>query len=373
LVTVHHYYPLGSSNVGDALVAHAIRNALRRHFGALQFVHFPVNDRCKNADQPFGLIDANLKRTNAEADLVVVGGSNLLEPRKPLHDGDPRANWHWGVATDVDALQRLRPPLLLLGMGTGSDWGRSIRSYSPRAAGEVRLLHETAFASAVRDQPTVNELTRIGVHTECTGCPVTFLTDRPIAAQSPTAPLLVSLPPARILKTWSGQWFMRQTMRYLSWLVRQGVSVVATLHERADLEYAPHWVPQGIPRFYTERVDELIGRYGDSCGVIGFRLHAALLAIGLGKPIVPVSIDWRGRAFVQTFNLQHMALEPSAWGQFRKLRTWTQKLLSNDPALLNWLYQQKERWQRTYHHFLADAAGRFEQLRRDRAPLVRAA
>src|SRR6185369_2841090 len=106
--TVHHYFPLGSSNVGDALVAHAIRTALRRQLGALEFVSFPVNDRCKNSDQPFGLLGENLDRTNAEADLVVVGGSNLLEPRKPLRPDRPKAKWHWGVCTDTDSLQRLQ-------------------------------------------------------------------------------------------------------------------------------------------------------------------------------------------------------------------------------------------------------------------------
>jgi hypothetical protein len=363
MVTVHHYYPLGSSNVGDALVAHAIRTALPRHFGPLEFVHFPVNDRCKNTDQPFGLFGENLTRTNTEADLVVIGGSNLLEPRKPVRANHPRAKWQWGVCTDVEALRQLKVPLLLLGMGTGSDWGAKIRHYSVKAAEEVRLLHDRAFASAVRDEPTVNELAGIGVTTTCTGCPVTFLTDRPVAAQSSTAPLLVSMPPARILKTWSGRRFMHQTKRYLHWLQRQDIPVVATLHEQADLQFAPHWVPRGIPQFYTENVDELIGRYGDSRGVIGFRLHAALLALGLGKPIVPVSIDWRGRAFVHTFSLQDLAVEPRAWGQFHKLRTWTLKLLRNDPALLGRLHFEKERFQRQYHRFLASAASRFDQLR----------
>jgi hypothetical protein len=189
------------------------------------------------------------------------------------------------------------------------------------------------------------------------------LTDRPVAAQSSTAPLLVSLPPARILKTWSGQWFMHQTMGYLRWLTRKGVSVVATLHERADLDFAPSWVPKGVPQFYTERVDELIGRYGDSCGVIGFRLHAALLGLGLGKPIIPVSIDWRGRAFVQTFGLEDLALEPAALGHFGRLRGSTLRLLQNDKALLGRLQSEKDRHQRAYHGFLAQGAARFDQLR----------
>src|SRR5437764_10573650 len=47
-LTVHHYFPLGSENVGDHLVARAIRAAVARHFahaGDVKFVDFPANDR----------------------------------------------------------------------------------------------------------------------------------------------------------------------------------------------------------------------------------------------------------------------------------------------------------------------------------------
>ncbi len=326
--TVHHYFPYGSTNVGDALVAHAIQRALVKHFGPLEFINIPVNDRCKDAQGEVGLRSANLRRTNAQADLVVIGGSNLLEPRKPVRPNHPKAHLHWGVVTDMDDLHQLRVPLLLLGMGTGSDWGQTIRPYTAQAAQEIKLLHRKAFAAAVRDEPTQKKLSEIGVAARCTGCPVTFLTDRPIRANRASGPLLVSLPPARLLKYWSGRWFMRQTMSYLKWLKRQKVNFLVTLHERPDLEFAPNWVPKGIPRFYTESIQELVDRYEDSCGVIGFRLHAALLGLGLGKPIVPVNVDWRGRAFSQTFALDDLALEQGHWGQFSLLRKLTLHLLS---------------------------------------------
>jgi hypothetical protein len=54
-IVVHHYFPLGSTNVGDLLVARAIRDAVGRHFGACEFVDFPVNDRYGGNDRPIGL------------------------------------------------------------------------------------------------------------------------------------------------------------------------------------------------------------------------------------------------------------------------------------------------------------------------------
>ncbi len=359
---VHHYFPYKSANVGDALVAHAIQTALRRHWGPLDFVNVAVNNRIKDTAEVTGLQGKNLERSNAEADLIVIGGSNLLEPRKSSRANHVNSQWHWGVQTDIQSLRKLRVPVLLIGMGTGSDWKRPILPYSIKAAEEVRFLHQYALASAVRDEPTRAKLAEIGISTQCTGCPVTFLTDRPVEHTTADKPLLVSLPPARILKTWSGKWFMHQTMKYLGWLRQQGIPFVATLHERADQDFAPLWVPQGIPVFYTENVSELIARYEDSSGVIGFRLHAALLSLGLGKPIVPVNVDWRGRAFSQTFGLQDIALEPGKWGHFQRLRTLTLQLHRGDDQLLNRLRNDKERFLLRFDHFLDHAESTYRGL-----------
>jgi hypothetical protein len=359
---VHHYFPIGSSNVGDALVAHALRQALSLQFGPLEFRAFPANERAKDPSREIGLRGTNLERSNAEADLVLIGGSNLLEPRKVSRAHSERTPWHWGVCTDLDSIHRLRVPLMLCGMGTGSDWGQKVRSYTPRAAEEVKLLHQKAFVTAVRDEMTVTKLAEIGVKTQCIGCPVTFLTKRQITISGKHLPLIVSLPPARILRTWSGRWFMRQTMNYLQWLQQQPISFVVTLHERADREFAPNWLPRGITPFYTEDVSELISRYEDSCGVIGFRLHAALLGLGVGKPIIPVNVDWRGRGFVHTFGLQDIALEPFSWGGMRRLRQLTLNLVQGDPALLSRLDFQKQRFQKRFDAFLSQAANAYHLL-----------
>lgn len=357
---VHHYFPYNSTNVGDKLVAYAIRQTLLHYLGPLEYVPFSANSRFKDSSSTTtGLRGANIDRANAEADLIVVGGSNLLEPCKPSRKKPDR---HWGIETELESLQRIKVPTMLVGMGTGSDWGCSIRPYSPRARQEVQWLHRISFASTVRDEMTRDKLSEINVQTQCTGCPVTFLTDREIQPVDTSRPLIVSLPPARILKHWSGQWFMRQTMSYLRWLQSQGISMVTTLHERADLDFAPSWVPEGIPRFYSEDISELIGRYEDSCGVIGFRLHAALLGLGLGKPILPVNVDWRGRAFSQTFSLNGMAMEPGKWGQFSKLKVLTKNLLNGDSTLIELLNVQKQGFLKKHQSFFAQARAKLSGL-----------
>jgi hypothetical protein len=361
MLRIHHYFPLGSDNIGDLLVARAIRAAIERHFGPCEFVDMPVNDRYRADDRTVGLRGENLARSNAEADLVIVGGSNLLEPRKPAHQrgvGQPM----WGVFTSAEAIHNLRPPLVLLGMGTGSSFGKRIRRYQPQAREEVCLLHERSIAAAVRDVTTVRHLARIGVAAECTGCPVTFLTDRPVTAQAASAPLLVSFPPSRILRHWAGRRFMCDSMQYIQQLHRAGVPLVITLHETRDVETARQWAPSGIPVFYTEDVDELIARYEECIGVIGFRLHAALLGLGLGKPVVPVGVDWRGLSFIETFGVADISIRPFRFGQFGKLQSLTERLLQHDQTLIDRLDRQKAAFRSRYESFLSVAAAEFARI-----------
>ena len=269
------------------------------------------------------------------------------------------------------SIHRLARPLLLLGMGTGSGFGRRIRRWSEAAREEIRLLHAHAFASAVRDQTTVDRLAEIGVATSCTGCPVTFFTDRPVRPADSSLPLIVSFPPARILKSTVGKLFMASAMRYVQGLIRSGVPVVVTLHAAKDLAITRDWVPSNVELFYTCDVDKLIARYEASRGVIGFRLHAALLGLGLGKPVIPVGIDWRGLAFIRTFELEEYSIRSHRLGQFRRLRQLTDRLLADDGRLLKTLERAKSRYQSRFETFMGQAAACFRSQRlEDKLPCL---
>ena len=185
-------------------------------------------------------MDENVDRTNAEADLVIVSGLNLLQPRTPPRRASTQ---DWGLLTDLVSIHRLARPLLLLGMGTGSGFGKAIPRWSRQAREEIRLLHAHAFAAAVRDQTTADRLASIGVTTPGIGCPVTFLTDRPVRPADAGFPLIVSFPPARILKSIVGRAFMAATMQYVQGLIRSDVPVVVTLHAASDLAITRAWIP----------------------------------------------------------------------------------------------------------------------------------
>lgn len=366
-MVVHHYFPLGSGNVGDHMVAHAIRSQLTRHLqphlGPVRFVDFPVNDRYEAADRPIGLMGDNLARSNAEADLVVIGGSNLLEPRKPRPDKTTgKRAGRWSVFTTLEAVRQLRVPVLLVGMGTGSSFGESIRPYLEPTTSEIRELFARSFAHSVRDTTTVRQLAGIGVQTQCTGCPVTFLTPAEIKAQPASLPLAVSLPPAYIRRSLLGKWFMAGTLSYIHSLHREGVKVLVTLHEDRDVPFAREHISPGIEVFYTDDLHRQLDRFSEIRGMVGFRLHAALTAWGLGKPVIPVGIDWRGRGFIETIAADDYSITPGYVGRFAALRSLTRTLLSGDPALLARQAAAKAHLMALHEDFLRKAAESLRDL-----------
>lgn len=379
---VHHYCPHGTRNIGDDLVVLALRQALERWLGPCAFTTISASERGRiqtpevaatplvpkvtlgtrgaSGVLPAGLCLENIERSNAEADLVLVGGSNLLEPRKGRH----RDDCNIPLLLDGQAIERLRRPLLLAGMGTGSSFGKRIRAYTPRARHHLRTLFDRAFAHAVRDETTVKRLARIGIHSHCAGCPVTFLTDRPVQLQDSGLPLLVSFPPTRILNRFLGPTFVQLALNYVKWLQAERVPFVVTLHEATDQEPARRLLPSFIEVFYTEDLQALIARFEQCRGVVGFRLHAALLGMGLGKPIIPVGVDWRGLGFIKTIGADDISIRPFRLGQLKKLQRLTRRLLDNDPLLLARLRLAKQSLCASHEEFFRQATLAFKPLAR---------
>lgn len=332
MLNVHHFYPVGSGNVGDRLVATALRRQLAKHLGPCRFVDVPANDRF--GASCFGLQGAALEAANREADFILVGGSNLLEARKPRRNDAGVRVGRWGIATDVGSLAKLERPLVSIGMGSGSEFRQRVRPYREPTIGELNAFAAKAQVFAVRDEMTRTALKRIGVAAECTGCPVTFWTDRVVQNADPNAPLIVSFPSTGLADHAPGRRFLSATTKYLEWLDRIGEPCVVALHDERDFDGAQSWIPAGLPIFASTDVDRIVERYENCRGVVGFRLHAALLALGLGKPIVPVGLDWRGHGFIETFRLNAIAARVDGWFPFAKLRYWTLQLLAGSEALV---------------------------------------
>jgi len=74
---IHHFYPR-TQNIGDHFVQRGISAMIRRLVPDATFQLFDVNSRGRDKSA-YGLTQSAIERANDEADLVIVGGSNLYE------------------------------------------------------------------------------------------------------------------------------------------------------------------------------------------------------------------------------------------------------------------------------------------------------
>lgn len=269
-----------------------------------RFKLFDVNSRGQNKVD-YGLTQAAVNAANAEADLIVVGGSNLYEGS---------FNWPWGVHVDADAILNLRVPLFLLGLGTGSNFNSPLHQPSARAQHEIRLLNDYAALSGVRDALTLDWLGRQGVtKARLLGDPAAFIFNYPFQANRGEQ-VLVTIPPRRIWTSrrqfWKAQSLGRPIFRALvkltKTLINEGQQVVVVCNDPADLPVAEDlfssWLPQ--PVICPETPDDYFRLLSNSKAVVSGRLHTAVVAFSLGIPFFLIDIDGRTQGFLQTYGLE---------------------------------------------------------------------
>lgn len=326
---VQHFYPK-TRNAGDHFVQRGIERMIREVIPDATFELFNVNSRGDD-ETGYGLTHANVERANREADLVVVGGSNLYE-------GSLR--WPWGVHIEAGALERLRVPLFLLGIGTGSDFLSRAHRPSRRAAREIRLLNERADFSGVRDTLTLEWLRRLGVSkAELTGDPAAFIFNRPARGPGEGEHVLVVTPPLRFWSGGSRFWRVRRRGRALFHaevslahsLAERGLKVVVACNDPSDVPLARELFGGRFAN-QVERPqspEEYFQLLSDSRAVVTGRLHTAVAAFSLGVPFALIDADQRSHGFVDTYGLGDWALEPSRDFDAR-LNALAAKLLSDD-------------------------------------------
>ncbi len=327
---IHHFYPK-TGNLGDHFVALGIQRLFRMIVPEATFVSFNVNGRGDDP-QEFGITLRAVERANREADLVVVGGSNLYEP-VPGQD-------RWGVHVEPEALSRLRVPLMLVGIGTGSDPGaRAPTRPTPRVADEIRLLNEHARFSGVRDVVTLQWLKTLGVtNAELMGDPATFLFSAPARKPRPANRVVVVLPPRRLfwlrwrrIRFWDmrGPSLWRAMGDLITDLAARGLDVVVLCNDPRDLELARTLLSRGrCPIEAPATAEAYLGLLRDADAVVTARLHTAVVAFSLGIPFVVVDFDQRTRGFVETYGLDAWAV-PYVWvGIEAHLRQQVERLIT---------------------------------------------
>ena len=332
---VHHFYPK-TRNVGDHFVQRGIERMIREIVPNATFELFNVNSR-GDEETGYGLTRANVERANREADLVIVGGSNLYE-------GSLR--WPWGVHLEADVLERLRTPLFLLGIGTGSDFLSRTHRPSRRAAREIRMLNERADFSGARDALTLEWLRGLGVSKAVlTGDPATFIFNRPARDADEGEHVLIVTPPVRFWSGGSRFWrvrlrggreLFRAQVALARSLVESGSNIVVACNDPSDLSLTRRLFGEsfGERLVCPQSPEDYFQLLSDSRAVVTGRLHTAVVSYSLGVPFVLIDADQRSHGFVETYGLGDWAVAPSS--DFAARLAERAGRLLNDDARSEW-------------------------------------
>jgi polysaccharide pyruvyl transferase WcaK-like protein len=327
---IHHFYPK-THNIGDHFVQRGIERMIREIIPHAAFDLFNVNSRGEDKTG-YGLTRETVARANREADLIIVGGSNLYE-------GSYR--WPWGVHMEADALDDLRVPLFLIGMGTGSSFLSRPHKPSARAKREMRLLNDRAAFSGARDVLTRDWLHQLGISkAELMGDPATFIFNHAARSGGDGGHVLFTTPPLRFWASKNRFWqvrlrgraMFRTTVALAQMLLGKGHEVVVACNDPADVKLARQLFgdrfagrvvcPQGPEEYF-----QLLS---GSRAVVTGRLHTAVVSFSLGVPFLLIDADQRTRGFVETYQLDDWTVRPSSNDFAACLEERTDRLLSDD-------------------------------------------
>ena len=338
---IHHFYPR-TRNIGDHFVQKGIEQIFLRLAPGCTFEFFNVNSRGEDKHE-YGLTHTSIERANCEADLIVIGGSNLYE-------GSFR--WPWGIHLEVAALKRLHVPLFLVGIGSGSNFIGRMHNPSARAESEIKLLNSHASFSGVRDVTTLDWLHKLGVpKAQLMGDPATFIFNRP-ARSSHEGHVLIAVPPRRFWSSKRQLWNVytrgRAMFRSLETLARkllkEGRDVVLVCNDPLDMAAArtmfDGWLSTPVSCPVT--AEEYFELLSNSAAVVSGRLHTAVVAFSLGIPFLLMDVDQRTHGFIKTYQLQDHAVDPSLAGIEARLIERAEHLLTDGLEIWEPLIQKRD-------------------------------
>ncbi len=328
---IHHFYPR-TKNIGDHFVQRGIERMIRRIVPDATFELFNVNNRGEDKSD-YGLTQSAVERSNREADLIVVGGSNLYE-------GSHR--WRWGVHLEVEALKNLQVPLFLLGIGSGSNFASPLHHPSRRARSEIQLLNDYAAFSGVRDVITFDWLQQLGISkAKLMGDPATFIFNQP-PRDNCDGHILITMPPRRFWTSmrqfWTvhvrGRAMFRALVALARTLLEEGHKIVVACNDPIDLPTAESlfdgWLPGVV--VCPETPEKYFQLLSSSRAVVSARLHTAVVAFSLGIPSLLMDVDQRTHGFVKTYQLERWSVVPTLSGLEARLREHTDKVLSGEAS-----------------------------------------
>jgi len=338
---IHHYCP-HTYNAGDHFVIRSIRKYLGEYLPGAVFVPKPcaVN---RGWGKPFRLQGENINISNQYADAVIVGGSDQYN--------------NWALRIRREEIVKLIPPLYLIGLGASSRGINKEPHIENKSFYEdIKVTNEVARLSSVRDDLTNRFLQKLGFNGgKVTGCPAMHLYNEDFNLKEQGHIALTF--PFPVLKKDSKlyQDLIKRMSLVLRVVKEAGEHPVISCHDDRDVFLAQEIFPEE-EIFFSNYPDKFIEFYRESRMVIGSRLHASIVAAGLGKPFVNINIDIRGTGFSETFGLQEWNIDSDDPDLDHKLSQRIKTVLAGDLSVFLGFKKVKEDYRAVFLDFIRGVA-----------------
>ena len=268
----------------------SIRYHLRRYIPDALFVPKAIAEN-RGWGSPIGLRGQNIEFSNKYAHAVILGGSDQYND--------------WSPRISRKEIGKLLPPLFLIGLGVSSkDINQPPYLSDESLKADIVETNNKSVLSSVRDEITRDFLLSLGVKRVInTGCPALFLFNeefhlrksRNVALTFPYP--LVHNDENRFRTLISA---MRDTVEFLH---GNDLNPVIVCHDDRDITYAQTlFREENI--FYSNYPEDYLKLYDTVLMVIGSRLHASILASGMGIPNLNINLDLRGTGFSKDMDME---------------------------------------------------------------------
>lgn len=342
---VHGYY--GAGNAGDDAILQVMAQQVSRAFPGSRITvitsgskpmylrHLPVRAI------PYARI-ARVRKAVREANAVILGGGGLLQdyfgvPYGSLRRPAKRGMAYYGVPFLEAA--RLGKPTMIYGVGVGPILTPRGALYAARLAGSARVITVRDSASAAiikrltgrRPQTTADPAVTLPARSSLWA--QRYLRNRGVSLDRPLV--------AVVLRDWiagtsNRKRFVRQMGHVVAHLARSGRRVILILFNKskADMRLA-RLVRRAARRSsyvhilgYNCPPRGLKAILGETQFVIGMRLHALILATGVGVPAVGVAYDSKVTQYMKSVGLRQYVV-PFQGITARRVIWLTDKLVAN--------------------------------------------
>lgn len=296
MITLFNIRPKGH-NIGNDAISIALRNQIYQTFGRMvNIIDLPATSLYESHSKA-GLSSKSIYEINRVGDGVIVGGGNLYENNE--------------IDINETALKALQVPLMLFSNSIGRVYSREGK-LEPRTDvipdSKLKVMHDRADISLVRDSATLKHVHRIGAdHSIFGGCPTIYLGKhnefKNVLPSNEYVGVLISIrTPSLINLPQRYQIALTDELKETTKILRsKGYKRIRILcNDSRDCEYASYFRDiANIDFVYTSNVFDYLALLSNAQLVLSFRLHATLPSISFNTPVINVSYDERAECLIE--------------------------------------------------------------------------